>query len=69
MTFYGSAVDLDDRRGLGGRRSAGRAPLAASARSTAFGDDAKPGMVIDPGHDLGLGAIGKKAGGGHVQLP
>ena len=34
-----------------------------------LGDDAEPGMVIDPGHDLHLGAAGEKRAGGHVQLP
>ena len=34
-----------------------------------FGDDAEPGMVIQPGHDLGLCAIGQKGASGHVQLP
>ena len=33
------------------------------------GDHAEPGMVIDPGHDLYLGAIGEKRAGGHIQLP
>ena len=33
------------------------------------GDDAVPGMVIDPGHDLHLGSVGEKSAGGHVQLP
>ena len=34
-----------------------------------LGEDAEPGMVIDPGHDLDLGAIGEKRAGGHIQLP
>ena len=32
-------------------------------------DHAEPGMVIDPGHNLDLGAIGEKRTGSHIQLP
>jgi hypothetical protein len=34
-----------------------------------LGNDAEPGMVIDPGHDLHLGATSQKGAGGHIELP
>ena len=34
-----------------------------------LGEDAEPGMIIDPGHDLDLGAADEERAGGHVQLP
>ena len=34
-----------------------------------LGYGAEPGMVIDPGDDLHLGAVGQECAGGHVQLP
>jgi hypothetical protein len=33
------------------------------------GQDAEPGMVINPGHDLRLGAISEERAGGHIELP
>lgn len=33
------------------------------------GDDAVPGVVIDPGDDLALPAIGQEQAGGHIKLP
>ncbi len=34
-----------------------------------LGDHAEPGMVIDPGDDLDLGATGEERAGSHIQLP
>jgi hypothetical protein len=34
-----------------------------------LGEHAEPGMIIDPGHDLHLGAVDEKRAGGHIQLP
>jgi hypothetical protein len=33
------------------------------------GEDAEPGMVIDPGNDLHLGAVNQECAGGHIELP
>ncbi len=46
-----------------------QAHRAGSSPHDRLGEHAEPGMIIDPGHDLHLGATGEKRAGGHIQLP
>lgn len=47
----------------------GQAHRAAGGPADDLGDDAEPGMVVDPGDDLGFGAIGEHDPADDVHLP
>ena len=55
-----------ERAQRGGERQAHR---PAGGPGHHRGDHAEPGMVIDPGHDLGLGPVGQEHPADDVQLP
>ena len=46
-----------------------RAHCAGGGPHHDFGDDAEPGMVVNPGDDLALLAVGQEQARGNVQLP
>ena len=54
---------------LAQRRGEGQADRSSGAPGHHRGDHAIPGMIIDPGHDLGLGPVSQERPADDVQLP